>query len=128
VTQVNKSIIYGNIGHDLELKNNCCRFNLATSERYTDRQGEKQTKTTWHPCVIFGKSAERFVQYVGKGSRVLVEGHLVSSTYTDKNGIERNDYRTSVDRFYTPPRSNNSQGYESNGNASSQFEDDDLPF
>lgn len=128
MTQVNKSIIYGNIGHELELNNNCCRFNLATTERYTDRQGEKQSKTVWHPCVIFGKPAERFVEYLSKGAKVLVEGHLISSTFTDKNGITKNDYRTCVDRFYTPPRHGNMQSYEPNGNLKPAFDDDDLPF
>lgn len=65
------------------------RFSVATTESYTNRNGEKVQDTTWHSIILGGKLAEFAVKFMKKGSRVLVQGSLKSKKYTDKNGVER---------------------------------------
>lgn len=89
---VNRVIIMGRIGNDLELKytpSNTAVLNLsiATSEKFHDREGNKQEKTEWHRVVAFGKQAEIISQYAGKGSKLFIEGKLQTRSYEDKNGV-----------------------------------------
>lgn len=47
---MNKAILIGNLTRDVELRNTqggkvVASFGLATSERYTDQNGQKQEKT-----------------------------------------------------------------------------------
>jgi single-strand DNA-binding protein len=58
---------------------------MATSENWTDKQGEKQQRTEWHRIVAFGKQAEILEKYLGKGSQVYIEGRLQTRQY-DKEG------------------------------------------
>lgn len=58
---MNKSILYGNVGKDPEIKNlesgnKVAKFSLATNKSYTNKQGEKITDTAWHNIVLWGNS------------------------------------------------------------------------
>ncbi len=60
---VNKVIIVGRLGSDPEVKTitsgqTVCRLSVATSENWTDRDGQKQERTEWHRIVVWGKVAE----------------------------------------------------------------------
>lgn len=61
-------------------------FSLATNEIYRDKNGEKQTETTWHRLVGWGKHAELVENYVKKGSEIAIEGKIANRSYEDKNG------------------------------------------
>jgi len=61
------------------------KFSLATSERWTDANGEKQERTDWHHIVVWGKQAEACGQYLNKGRQVFVEGSIRRRSY-DKEG------------------------------------------
>ena len=57
---VNKVILIGRLGKDPEVRSTpsgttVTRFSLATDERFTDRNGEKQDRTEWHNIVAWGK-------------------------------------------------------------------------
>lgn len=91
---INKVILVGNLGDDPDIKytqSETCvaNFNMATSERWKDRDGEQQERTEWHRIVFFGKVAEIIGEYATKGMKVYVEGKLRTEKYTDKDGIER---------------------------------------
>ena len=97
---VNKVIIVGNLGNDVELKyagngNAIANLSIATSESWTDKNtGQKQEKTEWHRVSIFGKLAEIAGQYLKKGSKVYIEGQLSTQKWQDKQGQDR--YTTSI--------------------------------
>jgi single-strand DNA-binding protein len=97
---VNKVILVGNIGQDPETKTTqtgtaVTNISLATSEVWNDKQsGEKQEKTEWHRIVFFGKLAEIAAQYLGRGSKVYVEGALRTRKWQDNNGQDR--YTTEI--------------------------------
>lgn len=69
-------------------------FSIAVSERWTDKQGNRQEKTEWVNITAFGKLAEIMGQYLTKGSQVFIQGKFTTRKYTDNNGIER--YATSI--------------------------------
>jgi single-strand DNA-binding protein len=96
---VNKVILIGNLGRDPELRYTksgqaVANFSVATSERFTDREGVQQERTEWHRIVAWGKTAELCAQYLSKGRQTYIEGRLQTREYEDKDGIKR--YTTEV--------------------------------
>lgn len=90
---VNKAIIIGNLGADPKVEftpggQAVCKFPVATSRKWTDGQGQKQEKTTWHNVVVWGKQAETCGQYLAKGRPVFVEGEIDNRTYEKKDGTK----------------------------------------
>ena len=95
---MNRVQILGRLGKDPELRktqtgDSIASFNLAVSEKWTDKQGEKQEHTEWIPVVVFGKAADTAAQYLRKGNRVLVEGQFKTRNW-EKDGVKR--YTTEV--------------------------------
>lgn len=88
---VNKVIILGNLGRDPELRYTpsgvaVCNFPVATTERYKDRDGNKQEKTEWHRIVMWRQLAEIAGKYLQKGKQVYLEGKLQTRKYQDQDG------------------------------------------
>jgi single-strand DNA-binding protein len=61
---------------------------LATSEQFLDKHKVRQERTEWHNVTVFGKRAEGLAKILDKGSRILVEGSIRTSSY-DKGGEKR---------------------------------------
>ena len=96
---INKVILVGRLGNDPEIRYTqqgvaVSNFNLATSENWMDKSGQKQEKTEWHRVVVWGKMAETCSQYLGKGRQVYIEGRLQTRQWDDKEGQKR--YTTEV--------------------------------
>ncbi len=94
MSSVNKVILLGRVGKDPETRylNNgdaVTNLNLATSEEWKDKNGEKQSKTEWHRIVFYKKLAEIAGEYIKKGSLVYIEGRIETNSWKDKNGVER---------------------------------------
>jgi single-strand DNA-binding protein len=142
-TVVNKVIIVGNLGRDPEVRftpsgRAMCKFSVATTEKWTDQQGQKQERTEWHNIVVWGKQAETCGQYLAKGRQVFVEGSIHTRNYDDKDGnkkyiteITARDVRflgggggarttTTQDNFSAPAGEDMAQAPAP--------EDDDIPF
>jgi single-strand DNA-binding protein len=90
----NKVQLIGNLGNAPEVKTleggkKVARFSMATNESWRDRAGRKETETTWHNIVAWGKVAEIAEKYLTKGKEVAIEGKLVNRTYNDKEGNKR---------------------------------------
>ena len=86
---INKAILLGNIGNEPELRHlpngtAVTTINIATSESWKDKTGEKQEKTEWHRVVLFKRLAEFAAQYIKKGSKVYVEGKIQTRKWKDK--------------------------------------------
>jgi single-strand DNA-binding protein len=91
---VNRVILVGNLGKDPEVRftpngRALAKFPVATSERWTDQDGNRQERTEWHNVVVWGKQAETCGQYLSKGRQVFVEGSIRSRQYDDKDGNKR---------------------------------------
>jgi single-strand DNA-binding protein len=79
-------LITGNLGKDPEARYTpagklVVSFSVATNEQY-EKDGEKVKKTTWFRVQAWGKLAEICQQYLGKGSKVFVQGKLVADDAT----------------------------------------------
>jgi len=98
MSSVNKVILLGNIGKDPEVRETksgkVVNLVLATSERYTDKSGQKQENTEWHNLVVFGKLADVVTKYVKKGDKLYVEGSITTRKWEDKEGNTR--YNTDI--------------------------------
>ncbi len=95
---VNKVILVGNLGADPEIRYTAsgtavCRLSIATSRRFTDRQGNRQEETAWHRVDAWGKLAEICGQYLSKGRQVYIEGRLKYGSY-EKDGVKH--YTTDI--------------------------------
>lgn len=91
---VNKAILVGNLGADPETRStqsgiSTCNFRIATSEKWTGKDGQPQEKTEWHRIVTFGKLAELCRDYLAKGRQVYVEGRIQTREWDDKEGQKR---------------------------------------
>ena len=89
-----KVIIIGRLGADPEVKylqdgTAVANFTVATSERWKSKSGEKQERTEWHKCSVFGRLAEVCSEYLKKGSLAYFEGKLQTRSWEDKDGIKR---------------------------------------
>jgi single-strand DNA-binding protein len=104
MASVNKVILIGNLGRDPEVRympsgDAMTNLNLATTDTWKDKGGEKQEKTEWHRVVMFGKQAEIAGEYLRKGSPVYIEGRLQTRKWTDKEGQERYTTEIVADRM-----------------------------
>ena len=101
---VNKVILVGNLGRDAELRYTpggaaVATLNLATTEVWNDKQGQKQEKTEWHRIVLWGKQAESLQEYLVKGKQIYVEGRLQTRQWDDKEGNKRYTTEIKADRI-----------------------------
>ena len=98
MASLNKVILVGNLGQNPESKSTqsgqtLTSMTIATSESWKDPQGNKKEHTEWHKIVAWGKLGDNCFTYLTKGSQVLVEGKLKTSSY-DKDGTKI--YSTSI--------------------------------
>ncbi len=149
MASVNKVILIGNLGKDPEIRYTqqgepIANFSLATSERWTDKSGQKQERTEWHRVEVFGKTAQIVRDYCSKGKPVYIEGSIKYDEWTDKDGNKRNMTKIRVSgpgsRLVLlgsrgeggPPRGGSSApeggGPPPDGGDDFQASDDDVPF
>jgi single-strand DNA-binding protein len=94
MASVNKVILIGNLGADPELRYTpagtpVASFNIATTERWRNKEGQPQENTEWHRIVLWSRQAEIAKEYLRKGSSVYIEGRLQTRNYEDKDGVKR---------------------------------------
>ncbi|RMF13795.1 MAG: single-stranded DNA-binding protein [Candidatus Dadabacteria bacterium] len=140
---LNKIMIIGNLGADPDIRvtqsgTKVANLRVATSERWTDRNGAQQEHTEWHRVVFYGNLAEICEKYLSKGRRVYVEGSIRTDKWTDRDGNDR--YTTEIrgrDMIMLDGRGDgggfaggqdrqpqSSGGYQ----APPELADDDIPF
>jgi len=91
---VNKVILIGNLGKDPELRYTpggqpVASFPLATTERWSDKNGQRQDRTEWHNIVVWGKQAEYISNTVKKGVKVSLTGRIDNRQYDAKDGTKK---------------------------------------
>lgn len=96
---VNKVLLIGRLGNNPEIRHTSggtavANFNMATSENWNDKTGQKQERTEWHRIVVWGKLAELSEKYLSKGRQCYVEGRLQTRSWDDKDGNKR--YTTEI--------------------------------
>src|SRR5258705_13675567 len=101
---VNKVILVGNLGRDSELRYTpggaaVATLNLATTEVWNDKGGQRQEKTEWHRIVRWGKQAESLPEYLTKGEQIYVQGRLQTRQWDDKDGNKKYTTEIKADRI-----------------------------
>lgn len=100
---VNKVILVGNLGADPEVRSfpdggTVASVSLATTDSWTDKQGQKQERTEWHKVSLRDqgnyKLGQIAAQYLRKGSKIFVEGKLQTRKWQDAQGVDR--YTTEI--------------------------------
>lgn len=96
---VNKVILVGNLGRDAELRYTpggaaVMTLNLATTEVFKDREGQRKEDTQWHRVILWGKTGENIQDYLTKGKQIYVEGKIQTRKWKDKDGNDR--YTTEI--------------------------------
>ncbi|MGK0358468.1 MAG: single-strand DNA-binding protein, partial [Bradymonadia bacterium] len=93
IMAVNKVILIGNLGADPEIRQTqggpVCNLRIATTEKWSDREGNKKERTEWHSVTVWGRQAENCGRFLSKGRQVYIEGRLQSREYQDKDGNNR---------------------------------------
>lgn len=138
---VNKVILIGNLGKDPEIRyttggSAVANFTIATSDSYTDKDGQKQEKTEWHRIVAWGRLAEICGEYLSKGRMVYIEGSLRTRSWEDKDGntrwttevVARSMEMLGGGRSEQGSRDTQDQGNDFEIDENSFNTDDDIPF
>jgi single-strand DNA-binding protein len=99
MASVNKVILVGHLGSDPEVRYTpsgkaVANFSLATTERFTNKEGEKEERTEWHKIVAWARLGEICGEYLTKGSQVYIEGRLQTRSWEDRDGNKR--YTTEI--------------------------------
>jgi single-strand DNA-binding protein len=153
---VNKVILIGNLCRDVEVRSfqnggKVANLRVATNETWKDRNtGERKEKSEYHSVAIFQEGLVKIAeQYLKKGSKVYIEGQLVTRKWQDQSGVDK--YSTEVVlqgfggtltmldgkdggnqggqvRGYDSGPSDGGYGGGASGPAPSRDLDDDLPF
>lgn len=93
---MNKVFLSGNLTRNFEIK-------YAPNGKAYARAGIAVNRfdkgVDFFNIVAFGKTAEFCDKYLEEGRRVLIEGKLQTSSYTDNNGFKRIDYSVIVDNI-----------------------------
>ncbi len=121
MASLNKVTLIGNLGADPDVRyldggTVVAQFNVATTEKFTNRNGEKVEQTEWFRVELWNEQAKIAEKYLKKGNPVYIEGRLRTETWTDKEGKERFSLRVraSTMQLLGSPgdRDGNDGGYE----------------
>jgi single-strand DNA-binding protein len=97
------------------------RFTLAVDRRVRrDANNSEQQTADFIGCVAFGKTAEFVEKYFHQGTKMVLEGHIQTGSYTNKEGQRVYTTDVIVDNVEfaeskNAASNNNNGGYQPNG-------------
>jgi len=139
MASINKVILIGNLGRDPEVRYTpsgtaVANFSIATTENWTNKDGEKESHTEWHRIVAWGRLGEICGEYLAKGRQVYIEGRIRTNEWEDPEGNKRQTKEIVAttmqmlgSRAQAEPSSDESPSPKPN-TASSGPTGDDIPF
>lgn len=134
---VNEVELIGRLGQDPELRyteggSAVVNLSIATSESYTNNDGERIEKTEWHRVVVWDRQAETVDEYLGSGDLVRIVGQLQTRKWEDDSGNERytTEIRARRVQFFPKGMSESApqEQAQSSGESDDFTPDDELPF
>ena len=126
---MNKVIISGNLCKDIELRYTpggmaVATFSIAVNEKYKDKE-----TVHFFEVVVWDKQAENCAKFLGKGSKVLVDGSLKQESW-EKDGVKH--YRVKINahriEFIGKPRGQAEPGVDQTQEAPEVNQTEDVPF
>ncbi len=159
---MNKVILMGRLTKDPELRyaqdnTSVCTFTIAV-DRNLNREKKEQLQIQGKPtadfirCIVFRNTAEMIGKYFNKGKKILIEGHIQTGSYQNRDGATVWTTDVIVERFHFVESNQNNQngnygnGRYQNGNQANynrqqngqrsedlpddffEINDDDIPF
>lgn len=101
---INRVFISGNLTREPEMRN-CANgstvmgIGVAVNDRVKNQQtGQWEDRPNFIDCTIFGNRASSLQQYLHKGDKVAIEGHLRWSQW-ERNGEKRSKLEVIVDEI-----------------------------
>ena len=95
---MNKVMLIGRLTRDPDVRYTqsaeskaVAKYTLAVDRRFKDANGERQAD--FSSCTAFGKAAEFVKNYLRKGTKIAVTGHIQTGSY-EKDGVKH--YTTDV--------------------------------
>ncbi len=142
----NKVILIGRTTSDVDLRYTqganqkaVGQVSLAVNRSYKSANGEREAD--FIRLVVWGEQAERFANWIKKGSLVQIEGELRTRSYDDQQGRRVYVTEVLVARFNNLEKRDDSQNQQNQGFGNDAFgndafgatnpldiSDDDLPF
>jgi len=83
---MNKVFLNGRLTKDIDLTfaqgsgMAICKFNLAVNRKF------KKDEADFFNCIAFNKTGEIIAEHFKKGSAILIEGHIQTGSYENKEG------------------------------------------
>ena len=105
---MNTTIMMGNLTSNPEVfftpkGSGIVEFDIAINRRYTTADGEKGEEVTFVPCKAFGRTGEIAMEYLEKGSPVVVEGRLRQESWQTDEGHKRSKLVVVVEKLNLLP-------------------------
>lgn len=132
---INKAVISGNLTRDVDMRSTASgmavgSFGVAVNDRRKNQQtGEWEDYANFVDCTILGRRAEALSQYLTKGTKVAIEGHLHYSSWEDRNGGgKRSKLDITVDEIEFLSRDGQQRQQGGYQPAPAAYSDEDIPF
>lgn len=136
---MNKVILMGRLVRDPDVKYTqgqiqtaVARFTLAVDRRY---KKENEQSADFISCIAFGKIGEFVEKYLNKGTKIVLDGHWQTGSYTNKDGqkiytndciVENIDFAESKKAESTQqPQQTDAKGFMP---IPDDIDEDELPF
>lgn len=110
---INKVCISGNVVADCTKKKAgetpLIEFCVAVNEFRKNKDGERDDYANFIDCTLFGKRAQGLAQFVTKGAKLAIEGHLRQNRWETEDGQKRSRIVVVVDEveFVSPQQRDN---------------------
>ena len=101
-------------------------LDLATNEKYKDRNGEWKEDTQYHRVILWQRLAELAAEYLHKGNQVYIEGKLTTRSY-EKDGQKKYVTEVKASELVLLDKNESSSG-QAAPVAGNGVEDDSAPF
>jgi len=127
---INKVVISGNLTREPEMRQTAggmsvMTVGIAVNDRRKNQQtGEWEDYPNFIDCTMFGNRAEGVSRFLGKGSKVCIEGKLRWSQWDGKDGHKRSKIEVIVDEIEFMSRSNAESWNNGAGAYKSTYDDE----
>lgn len=135
---MNVAVLIGRLTKDVELRfaagsgTAVARFTLAVNRQF------KKDEADFISCIAFGKTGETIAQYITKGQKLAIKGHIQTGSFEAQDGTRRYTTDVIVDSFDFINGNSNSNNQQSRENADENLnnslmeemggDDGDIPF
>lgn len=98
---MNICVFMGRLTAEPELRMTPNNVMVATFTLAVERKRTKgKTATDFFDVVAWRERGEFASKYLHKGQRVVVQGEMLTRSYTDRNGVKRKAYELTADQIF----------------------------